>query len=275
MSVTTLAALLMNLFACSQVPDAVGESAVALKVPGWITDGAGGVLYLTGEKVGVVAVNAEDGSVLWESVAASRLLVLVDHRLAVLANEPGRKNVLRVRFLDVEDKGARAGESDPLVLPEWVDVASVGNHGPGQRFELQASLVGGALHLHWTAATSQTWGTPPPPEVLKAWHRSATGLAVVDPRTGSVTMQSLPAEGEAPAAERGTPVDELPQRVREHARRDGWYFARLVGARAYGQSRKTEPRGRVVHVLQALDLATGKLVWQRPIGEELRRALPP
>ena len=88
-------------------------------------------------------------------------------------------------------------------------------------------------------------------------------------------MQSLPAEGEAPAAERGTPVDELPQRVREHARRDGWYFARLVGARAYGQSRKTEPRGRVVHVLQALDLATGKLVWQRPIGEELRRALPP
>ena len=183
MSVTTLAALLMNLFACSQVPDAVGESAVALKVPGWITDGAGGVLYLTGEKVGVVAVNAEDGSVLWESVAASRLLVLVDHRLAVLANEPGRKNVLRVRFLDVEDKGARAGESDPLVLPEWVDVVSVGNHGLGQ---------GSSCKRAWLEERCTSTGRRPPPKRGALLHRPKSSRHGIGPPPVSPSSTRAP-----------------------------------------------------------------------------------
>ena len=244
-----------------------------IEVPGGIRDSAGKVLYLSGEKVGVVAVDAEDGRLLWEYADATRPLVLVDHRLAVLTNEPGRPNVLRVRFLDVEEKGARAGESDPLILPEWVDVVSRGTDGLDRRFELQASLVGGELHLHWTAGTSYGGGTVPGPgllpELLNACHRSANGLAVVDPRSGSVTMRSLPAEDVVPAPDWETPVNELPQPVKELARREGWAQARLVGARAYGRARQFEPGGRVLHVIQAVDLSTGRLLWKRPIGEEL------
>jgi hypothetical protein len=277
-------ALVTSLSICGMGVGLTGGGVI--EVPGWITDSAGKVLYLTGEKVGVVAVDAEDGRLLWEYADATRPLVLVDHRLAVLANEPGRPNVLRVRFLDVEKKGARAGESDPLIFPKWVDFGGGRSGGLVLRFELRASLVGGELHLHWTAARSYVGGTlycGPQREAREPQRQSATGLAVVDPRSGGVTMRSLSAEDEAPAADWGTRVDELPQPVKELARREGWFFARLVGARAYGQVRQSEPRdgvpvhfagGRVVHVIQAVDIATGKLLWQRPIGEELPHALP-
>lgn len=249
---------------CTSVA-AQGEGGV--EVPGGITDGAGRELYLTGEKAGVVAVNAEDGSLLWECADATRPLARVDHRLAVLANEPGRPNVLRVWFLDVEKKGARAGESEPLILPEWVDVVRRRNDELGRLFELRASLVGGELHLHWTAETSYGGGAPPPPEVVRACHRSANGLAVVDTHSGRVTMRSLPAEDRVPAPDWETRVDKLPKPVKELA--EGWAQARLDGARAYGRVRQFEPGGRVLHVLQVVDVATGRLLWQRPIGEEL------
>ena len=96
-----------------------------------------------------------------------------------------------------------------------------------------------------------------------------TGEKAVDPHSGSVTMRSLPAEDVVPAPDWETRVDKLPKPVKELAMREGWAQARLDGARAYGRARQFEPGGRVLHVLQVVDVATGRLLWQRPIGEEL------
>ncbi len=264
-----VSAVVTYLSICCTSVVAQGEGAV--EVPGGITDGVGEVLYVTGAKFGVAAVDAESGDVLWECADAFRPLVLVDHRLAVLANEPGRPNVLRVRFLDVEEKGARAGESEPLVFPSWVDLSGRYHDRPGQRFELRASLVGGELQLHWTAGTSYVGGVPPPPEVIRDYQRSAAGLVVIDPRSGGVTMRSLPEEDETAAVGGWTPLEELPQPVQELARREKWQFARRVGARVFGQTKTSAPPPRLggVYSIQAVDLATGRLLWQRPIGEEL------
>jgi antirestriction protein ArdC len=93
--------------------------------------------------------------------------------------------------------------------------------------------------------------------------------------SGSVRMESLPVQREDSTAADLASLVELPPQVRDLGRREGWRLARQVGARAYGQARKSERGGRVVHVLQAVDLAMAKIVWQRPVGEVRLHALPP
>ena len=140
MSLVTLAALLSTLLLSRGGDGEPGaRSDEALVVPGGFADDAGEVLYLTGAKDGVVAVDAASGDLLWECAEASRPLVLLDRRLAVLRFVPGRRNVLHVWFLDLEKKGARAVESEPLVLPEWVDVGSVWGLGYGRRLDPAAA----------------------------------------------------------------------------------------------------------------------------------------
>jgi len=104
------------------------------------------------------------------------------------------------------------------------------------------------------------------PEVL-ARSSSSAGLAKVDLRSGRVALQAEAVEEETPSVKGGTPLDQLPPLVKELVAREKWQSAYVVGPRVYGQADVGDPRHRVEHRIQAVDVATGKLLWQRAFGE--------
>ena len=253
-------------------PSVVAQSEGVVEVPGGVTDSTGKVLYLSGAQCGVVAVDAESGNVLWQSRDGSRPLALVEDRLAVLSArpEPGVGNAMRVRYLDVEDNGARVGESDPVILPGVRVGDGRDHHGGGTLFRLRASRVGNDLHLHWSA------GSYPYGGVRGAGSpRSTAGVAKVDLRTGKVELRTAEKEEEAQSAKGPTASEQLPPLVKELAAREKWQSAHVVGGRAYGQVDVSTAHDRVVHMIQAVDIESGQLLWQRPIGERLTGMPPP
>jgi hypothetical protein len=148
-------------------------------LPGGVADAEGKVGYLSQPKGGIVAISLEKGDVLWESKDASRPLTLVGKRLAALAPEKGKGNVLRVVVFDTEAMGKKPLESEPIVLPDWAVVgAGLDRHEMGKGFTARASagiFLGGsrsfwiqALDLNtkallWERAYEEQRLIPPPP----------------------------------------------------------------------------------------------------------------
>lgn len=247
-------------------------------IPGGVTDAAGKVGYLSGPKGGLVAVDLEKGDVLWESKDANRPLAVVGKRLAALAPEKGKSNVLHVIFLDTEAKGKKVLQSGEIKLPDWAVVGTgLDHHQAGKTFTARAKLVKGNLAVQWWAGSRYYGGAAPTPEIVKNSTKDASGEARINPETGKLEL-NVEDKMAPPSGAGYTEVAKLPKEVQEVAKREMWQLGTVVGSRAYGQVQKSKGNpgafgGVQIYLVQAVDLKTGKLIWERAYEEQ--QILPP
>src|SRR5262249_7337333 len=139
-------------------------------------------------------------------------------------------------------------------------------------------LAKGNLTLKWWATTSYWGGAPPPPEVLKAANKSAAGIVQVNLDTGKIEMKQDD-KLERPTSSGLQPLDKLPKDVQEVAKREKWQLGVVIGPRAYGKVEKAAQvkpgvfGGVQNFLVQAVDLKSGKLLWERVYEEQ--RIIPP
>jgi hypothetical protein len=248
---------------------------VSLVIPGGVTDAAGKVGYLTNPKGGIVAVSLEKGTPLWESTAGTKPLAIAGKRLVVFTPHKGKANAFRVAMLDVEAKGKLISQSEPIALPDWATVGSgLDHHDGGTSFSVRANLAAGDALVRWNAGTYYFGGAAPSPEILAARNKNAAGIAKVNLESGKVEL--LKDDGK-PMPDGFVPVDKLPKEAQEVAQREGWPLGCVIGQRAYGLAQKEGKPARFgsvqVHVIQAVDLMTGELLWERAFEE--KQMLPP
>lgn len=269
------------LLALSGFAAAADDALATVHIPGGISDSAGKVGYLSSPKGGVVAVDLEEGTVLWESKDANRPLAASGKRLAALIAEKGKENVVCVVILDTEAKGKRLLQSEPIKLPEWA-MAGTGldHHQAGKIFTARGRLVSGSVVLQWWAGSRYYGGARPTDEILKEATKDAAGETRVDVETGKIETKlndkmATPGTGL-------TDVAKLPKEVQEVAQKEMWQAGIVVGPRAYGlvvkNKGKANPGGGIfgglqVHSVQAVDAKTGKVLWERAYEEH--QILPP
>ena len=239
------------------------------RLPNGVTDAAGEVGYLTAPQGdGLVAVDLETGKALWETKEANQTLVVDGTRLIA---RTGRENRLRIVVLDTTAKGKRLLESEPLDLPTWVAVARPWTaQGQNRTFVVGGQMVGGALELDWSAYTGYWGGARPSPEQEKGRTALGRGEWTSKRARSSATRR----EGRRPSRAEEKPGAAARRSVRPH---------RLQGFSRRGASRRQEERlvdwlsagaaglgvrGSDKHyMLQAADVKTGKVLWERPIRE--------
>jgi outer membrane protein assembly factor BamB len=255
------------------------EAVEPVYLPFGVADAAGKVgcfTLPTGD--GLVAVDLATGEVLWETKEANQALVVAGNRLIA---RTGRDNRVRVVVLDIAAKGKRLLESEPLTLPIWAAVGRPWTYqGQNRRFIAEGRLVEGNLvELNWGAQAGFFGGKFHTPEMAKG--QTACGVARVNLETGKVDM--LPAaKGMLTPWERpqhphaidlqvnpDVNLKKLPVEAQAVAKRNNWWAAYLAGPRAYGltsqQRRGNDPDKDIVH---AVDVKTGKVIWERPVREE-------
>jgi len=261
------------------------EASVApVLLPGGVTDAAGAIGYLTvpgGD--GLVAVDLETGKVLWQTKDANQALVVDGNRLVARS---GRDNRLRVVVLDTTAKGKRLLETEPLELPAWAEVARPWTYqNRSQTFAVGGRVVTGNLELNWSAYKSYFSGAAS----SAGKQATASGRARVDLETGKIEV--FPAvKGEEPAEKKsfpyhftlnsftldsGTDFKDFPAEVQARAKKNLWGTGCLVGPRAYGVLYQTGAYERkITDALQAVDIKTGEVLWERPIREWHRQGSP-
>ncbi len=268
-------ALLLGSVAFGMQGEPAAETGIPVYLPGGIVDPAGDIVYLTDHGRGVLAVNAASGDVLWESQAATKPIALAGGRVAALK---GRMGELRVVVLDAE-KGTVIRESDPIALPEWADVGTCLDHsGEGRNFWARARVADGRLLVKWSAGRHYWGGVNPGREFLEQFNRQASGVTRIDLDSGQVELLADD-ETRATIEERKT-VDQLPATVHEVAKSERWKYGCVIGERVYGVAHDPLAKhGNTdtswIEVVQAVDLATGKLLWKRPIAERIVGMPPP
>ncbi len=179
-------------------------------LPAGVADPEGKIGYFAGAKGVIEAVNLEKGELLWDTKEQARPLVAFDNFLAVQVKVADKPDRVRIVVLDVKQKGKKVLESDPVVFPEWVSVVIT----YGQTFSSEASVHKGQLLLKWRANAFYAGGAPPPPEVIEAARKEASGVARVDLQSGKVTMAALDKTPAKP--------EELPVELKKVASQQYW-----------------------------------------------------
>ena len=270
----------MGLFATligSALLPAADDDQRPIMIPGGVADPAGRVGYLSNPKGGLVAIDLEKGDVLWESKDANRPLAVIGKRLAALVPDQGASHVVRVIILDSEAKGKKLAESAEIKLPEWAVVGTgLDHHRTGKAFNAQARLAKGDLLLCWWASTRYFGGAAPTREIEAAAAKEASGIARIHVESGKV--EALPGAERREMTSGFSEAAKLPQAVQAVAQREMWQGGAVVGPRAFGQIQKSKRTpgafGDVlISVIQAVDLKTGKILWERAFEEQ--RMLPP
>jgi len=150
---------------------------------GFFAAGAGAIsaIAATGAIGAIAAIDLATGSLLWQTDAAEKPLLVLGKRLAAQAPVPGRPNALQVVLLDL-DKGEPVLTSEPIVLPDWVDTRS----RKEETFRCRARRDGNALILSWEAHRRYSGGAAPSPQVLRQAGQDAAGAVRIDLGTGHV-----------------------------------------------------------------------------------------
>jgi len=169
-------------------------------LPGGVADAEGKVGYLTDPAGTIVAVNLENGNVLWESKDAVKPLIVLGKKLLAQAPLKDKGNGLRIVALASDAKGKKLQESEAVIFPDWVSLGS----GLGRSFSSQTSVFKNELLLKWEARAWYVGGARPTPEIEEAARKHATGIAKVNLESGRVDMLGLdkdprPAAGKLPA----------------------------------------------------------------------------
>lgn len=236
----------------------------AVNLPGGVANAAGTVLYLTNLWNGVVALDAQDGRVLWESKEAMHPLALVGKRLVALSGTPDR-----VVVLDAEG-GALVKQTDPVFPGLCGPMALPDASGVRCNFGARARLGEGGVRVEWSATRIYSGGANRGPPFPKGSLDHAAGAFEVDLESCEVKL--LPFEADRVSFDEGRPLYELPAQLREIAQLGQWESGRVIGERAYGKIRRLE-KGRngaaakTFVLIQAVDPTTGKVLWERPYEE--------
>ena len=230
-------------------------------LPGGAAAPDGKTGYVTNPKGGIDAINLESGELLWETKDASRALAAFPKGLAAWALVPGKANSVRILVFD--SKGKRQRESDPVVFPDWVSVSLT----YGRSFAAQAEIVKGDLLLSWEAHAFYAGGARPPPEVVKAAKKDASGTARINLETGKVEMlKAMVATGPA-----------LPKELEKVTSRQYWIGSTwetrplAVGNTLAALEQQALPGEKQRLLLQRWDLKTGKALDKTVLleGKEL------
>jgi hypothetical protein len=242
-------------------------------LPGGVTEQAGKVGYLTlptGD--GLAAVDLATGEVLWQTKEAHRALIVLGNRLIARKSQEGR---LRVVVLDLSAKGKVLLESEVLPLPAGTVVDRPWVYQlRNRRFAAEGRIVKGNLELKWWAQAGFWGGAFHTIEQAKGTTKS--GVAQVNLETGKVEMLAGEKLGPLPEASPSgislTPMDEaefkkLPAKAQEIAKQNSWSAAYLADGRAYGRRFRSEG-GTDHEFIEAVDVQTGKVIWERLIRKE-------
>jgi hypothetical protein len=267
------------LLALNGITPAADDTPAPVIIPGGVCDTAGKVGYLSKPRGGVVAVDLEKGEVLWENSDANRPLAISGNRLAVLAPEKGKANVLRVLILDTAARGKRLVESEPIKLPEWAVVGTgLDHHQMGKVFVARARMFKDSVAVEWLARSRYYGGAAPPPQLLKAATKDASGAATINLESGKVEAK-LHDKIVLPSGPALTDVAKLPKEVQDVAKREMWQIGIVVGPRAYGlmvkNKRPAAFGGAQSSLVQAVDAKTGKVLWERAFEEQMILPPPP
>jgi hypothetical protein len=235
--------------------DPAPQATGGVQVPGGIVDEASGIAYLGDLERGIVAIDADDGDLRWQSREGSRPLAIHQGRLLALkVSLPS----FSIAVLDA-GTGRLLRESASVPMRSFAPITGVRTH---------AWLTETSLNVHWHAAEQKPLGgTIHKDSLLSPYERGSAGVFAVDLDTGE--LETLPVEGAPLGFEpaRAVPVNELPGAVRDLARSAGWELGVVAGGQVYGRSmsvvaESTGARTRHVEV-HVFDLATARLVWSR------------
>jgi hypothetical protein len=139
---------------------------------------------------GIAKIDLNTGGRVWVTTAADRPLAFSGDRLLALRRAPEAGSPPLLVAIDTS-AAPQAIWSSPLeAVPSWTI------HASGAEFHIDATIVGNALVLSWTARTAYTGGAPPPERILAERAAIAGGAVRVDLSTGAM----LP-----PAARASTP----------------------------------------------------------------------
>lgn len=220
-------------------------------IPGGVADADGKFGCVTNQDGHVMALDLETGKSLWESKTSGRVVAVTGAWAWAVARDKDKGDVLHVVGLDRGDGRARV-ESDPVVLPDWVD-ATPGT-GAGRSFAISPRLLGKGLDLYltWQANAWYWGGAAPSPQVLKAARKHADGVVRVNLETNQVEM--LDAAKEPPA---GPKVSDA---LRKEAARNYGEGLTVATAGDDAVAVDLEPAGQNKQkvVLKRWDLATEK-----------------
>jgi hypothetical protein len=252
-----ISALFATLFASRSLTapaPAPEEKVVApIPLPAGAADPDGKVGYLSGSKGVVEAVDLEKGELLWQTKEQARPLVAFDHFLAALVQVPGKANSVRIRILDVKQKGKLVLESQPIVFPDWVSVSVT----YGRTFSSHARVEKGKVLLSWKANAFYAGGAPPPPEVIAAARKEAAGVARVNLKTGTVVMAAADRTPDGPGK-------QLPDELKKITSQQYWTGSDwkttpfLIGKTLSALSVKDQGGGVAEMSLKRWDAASGK-----------------
>src|SRR5262245_43336887 len=151
-------------------------------LPGGVAAPDGKIGYVANATGGIDAINLETGKLLWDTKEASRPLAVFRKKLAAWSAVPGKTNVLRISVFN--EKGKRKLDSDAVAFPDWVSVGLT----HGRSFAAHADIDKGNLLLRWEAHAFYAGGAAPPPEVVRAAKKDASGMARINLASGKVEM---------------------------------------------------------------------------------------
>jgi hypothetical protein len=220
-----------------------------ITVIGGVADPPNKVVYLSDPAGSVVAVDIDKGTVLWESKEATRAVAALGKYVYAFAPEKGKTNVFRVVTLDAGEKGKVVRTSDPVTLPDWVDVGDALDRFIGPKiFQCSVELDSGVAKLRWEAFS-------------RAAKKSGFGEASVELATGKVTTA---AGKHIPFAKR-----KHSEEVTKVIYKRSWNSADPIvaaGERVFGRTGGSKGDAWVLTV-QVADLKSGDLLWKRVIQE--------
>jgi hypothetical protein len=223
-----------------------------LPLPIGVAAADGKVGYVPGAKEGVEAINLETGAVLWSTKEPAKPLALSGKLLAAQVAVPGKANHVRIVVLDTTDKGKQVRISEPVVFPDWVSVAVT----YGRTFSAHAYVDKGDLVYKWQANAFYAGGAPPPPEVVKAAMKEASGVARINLESGKVAM--LPAD-KAPMETKVKLPDELAKiKSQQYWTGSDWKTDLFVIGKTVSALSVKQAGGVSELALKRWDLETGK-----------------
>jgi len=242
---------------------AADDAIKPVQIPGGVANATGTVGYLTAPDGGINAVDLEKGTVLWESHEAGMPLIVMGHRLVALS---AGKKMLRTLVLDTRNKGKKLFESEPIEMPDWLELGR-GSRNARVTYAFQARVSRDVLTIHWWTCW-RYWGG----------HLCETksGLTSVCLKSGKFLQMEHGRQESAVRPEAGLTNKPLPRELLEVAKRERWQAITIVGSRAYGLVHKVAKASPKVEasVIQAVDLQTCRVIWQRAFEEYFVEVVP-
>jgi hypothetical protein len=155
-------------------------------LPSGIADPKGRVGFFASATGGIEAIELSTGKVLWHTNEAQQPLLVDGHHL--LAQAGVKRNRLRILRFDLTRNGECDLESDPVVFPAWVVTGEAHGHSFSSHWRLKKNQ----FVMSWESSAWYVGTTKPTPEQIQAARKRASGVALIDLRSGQVEVRPAP-----------------------------------------------------------------------------------